>query len=365
MAFCGLRTCHRALKPRNSGTMSPLQLPCAPDQVDVFLSEPTPGVLDLARELPTGPVVVLGAGGKMGLHLSLMMQRALRAAGRADRVLAVSRFSTLRDREDFDRHGVETIACDLTDSAALAALPDAATLFFMAGVKFGTTGASRLLQRVNVELPRKVAERYRNARIAAYSTGCVYPFVATNSGGATERTPVQANGEYAASCVAREEAFMAGSREHGTRVALIRLNYSVEFRYGLLVDIAQKVMREEPLDVTMGHVNAIWQRDAVAHSICALRLAASPAVPVNITGPGTLSVRDIAQRFAGLLGKPAYIVGTEAATAWLNNASRAHREFGLPETSLEQMMQWIVAWLQQDGTTWGKPTGFEKRDGKY
>jgi nucleoside-diphosphate-sugar epimerase len=148
-------------------------------------------------------------------------------------------------------------------------------------------------------------------------------------------------------------------------VALIRLNYSVEFRYGLLVDIAQKVMADEPIDVAMGHVNVIWQRDAVAHSICALRLAGSPAVPVNVTGTGTLSVRDLAQRFAAMMGRHPRITGTEAGTAWLNDAAWAHREFGAPETSVEEMMPWVLAWLQQEGRTWGKPTGFEKRDGKY
>ena len=340
-------------------------LPCAPGQVDEFLSDPTRRVIATLGKVSAGPVVVLGAGGKMGLHLSMMVKRALTAAGRGDRVIAVSRFSTLRDREDFERHGVETIACDLTDAAALAALPHAPTVFFMAGVKFGTSGASQLLQQVNVELPKKVARRYRDARIVAYSTGCVYPFVPTNSGGATEETPTAPNGEYAASCLAREEAFEEGSREFGTAVALIRLNYSVEFRYGTLVDIAQKVMREETIDVTMGHLNVIWQRDAVAHSICALELAGSPAVPINVTGPETLSVRELAQRFGALLEKTPRLTGAEAETAWLSNAAQSHRVFGAPETALEEMMRWIVAWLKQDGATWGKPTGFEKRDGKY
>lgn len=345
--------------------MSFPQLPCAPEQVDEFLSEPTARVIETLSRIPAGPVLVLGAGGKMGLHLTLMVRRALTASGRADRVIAVSRFSTLRDREDFEHRGVETMACDLTDDAALAALPDAPTVFFMAGVKFGTTGATHLLQQVNVELPRKVAERYRRSRIVAYSTGCVYPFVPVDSGGATEQTPPEPNGEYAESCLARESAFAEGSRTHGTPVALIRLNYSVEFRYGLLVDIAQKVQREEPVDVTMGHVNVIWQRDAVAHSICALDLAGSPAVPVNVTGPDTLAVRDLAERFGRLLGKAPRIIGSEERTAWLNNAASSHRVFGAPEASLDQMIGWIVAWLQNDGATWGKPTGFEKRDGKY
>ncbi|MGH8017280.1 MAG: NAD-dependent epimerase/dehydratase family protein [Opitutaceae bacterium] len=340
-------------------------LPCAPDTADLFLSTPRPGVLESLGRAGDGPVVVLGAGGKMGLHLALMLRRAFAALGRENRVIGVSRFSTLRDRDEFERHGVETIACDLTDAVALSALPDAPTVFFMAGVKFGTSGASHLLQQLNVEMPRLVAERYQASRIVAFSTGCVYPFVATESGGATEDTPPYPNGEYAASCIAREEVFAEASRRHGTPVALIRLNYSVESRYGLLLDIAQKVFRNEPVDVTMGHVNVIWQTDAVAHAIRALELASSPAVPVNVTGAETLHVRDLALRFGELLGRSVTITGHEADTAWLNNAGRAHRRFGAPATSLENMMRWIAAWIQHEGKTWNKPTGFERRDGRY
>ncbi len=341
------------------------RLPCAPEAVDAFLSAPPPGVLEtLARAAP-GPLLVLGAGGKMGLHLALMARRAFAAIGRADRVVAVSRFRTLRDRDEFERQGVETIACDLTDAAALAALPDAPTVFFMAGVKFGTSGAPDLLRQLNVEMPRQVAERCRASRIVAFSTGCVYPFVPTGSGGATEDTQPYPNGEYAGSCLAREEAFADASRRHGTAVALIRLNYAVEFRYGLLLDIAQKVFRNEPVDVTMGHVNVIWQTDAVAHAIRALDLAASPAAPVNVTGAETLRVRDLASRFGELLGRAVTIDGQEADTAWLSNAGRAHRRFGPPATSLDDMMRWTAAWVRHEGKTWNKPTGFERRDGRY
>lgn len=332
--------------------------------MDDFLSAPQPGVAEALARV-RGPILVLGAGGKMGLHLSVMVRRALADLGRDDRVVAVSRFRTLRDRDDFARRGVETIACDLTDEAALAALPEAPTVFFMAGVKFGTAGAPELLRQINVEMPRRVAERYRGAHIVAFSTGCVYPFVEPASGGASEDTPPNPPGEYAASCLAREEAFAEGARRWGTPSALIRLNYSVEFRYGLLVDIAQKVLRDEPVDVTMGYVNVIWQSDAVAHAIRALDLVGSPAVPVNVTGPEILSVRDLAARFGALFSHEVRITGTEAETAWLNDASRTHRRFGPPAVSLDQMTRWIAAWLQQDGSTWGKPTGFERRDGRF
>ena len=339
-------------------------LPCPPDGVDAFLGEPSPETAAvLART--SGPVLVLGAGGKLGLHLSVMLQRALTRLGRPTALTAVSRFQTLRDRDDFARHGVATQAADLGDPAALAALPDAPTVFFLAGVKFGTAAAPELLQRINVEIPRLVAERFQQARIVAFSSGCVYPFVRPDSGGATEATPPAPVGDYAASCLAREVAFAEVSRQRGTRVALIRLNYAVEFRYGLLVDLAQRVLQGEPVDVTTGYVNVIWQRDALDHTIRALDLAGSPAVPVNLTGPDVLSVRQLATRFGVLLDRPVTFTGREADTAWLNNAAASHQRFGLPSTSVEQMQRWIAAWLRHGGSTWGKPTGFEQRDGKF
>src|SRR5262249_21609449 len=157
-----------------------------------------------------------------------------------------------------------------------------------------TASAPELLRTFNVEMPRLVAKRFRRSRIVAFSSGCVYPFVSRASGGATEATPPAPVGDYAASVLAREGAVAARAQEHATQVALIRLNYSVEFRYGLLVDIAQKVLCGEPVDVTTGYFNVIWQRDAVEQIIRSLEVAGSPAVPINITGPQTLSVRAVA-----------------------------------------------------------------------
>ena len=339
-------------------------LPCAPAAVDDFLGEPTPRVLEVVARAP-GPFLVLGAGGKIGLHLCVMLRRALEQAGRLDRVLAVSRFATLRDRAAFERRGIETLPCDLGDQASLERLPDAPTVFFLAGVKFGTASSPELLRATNVDLPRRVAEKFARARIVAFSSGCVYPFVTVASGGAREDTPPAPVGDYAASCVAREQAFTAVAAARGTAVALLRLNYSTEFRYGLLVDIAQTVLARRPVDVTTGYVNVIWQSDAVAHSIQALETAGSPAVPINVTGRETLSVRELAQRFGALFQVPVQIVGTEAETAWLNNASHSHRLFGPPRVTLDQMIPWVAQWLQSGGKTWGKPTGFERRDGRF
>ncbi len=339
-------------------------LPCRPAQVDHFLSAPSAEVIECVARLP-GPILVLGAGGKMGLHLCLMLARALVAAGRPEEVIAVSRFKSLHARAEFESQGLAVRDCDLLDPAALAALPDAPTVFYLAGMKFGTAADPDLLHQANVVMPARVAERFRRSRIVAFSTGCVYPFLPPASGGATEATPVDPVGDYALSCVGREQAFISAARQHGTAVALIRLNYAVEFRYGTLVDIAQKVFRGEPVDVTMGYLNAIWQTDALAHSIQAVDLAGSPAVPLNVTGAEILSVRTLAHDFGQLLDRPAHCTGQEAATAWLNNPAYLHTLFGLPPTPVKDMLRWIAAWIRTDGQTWGKPTGFERRDGRF
>lgn len=341
------------------------KLPCAPDQIDHFLSEPSAGVVETASAMK-GPVGVLGAGGKMGLHVSAMIRKALDLAGRKDvPVYAVSRFGSVNSREEFSRFGVDTIAADLLDAAALSELPDLGTVFFLAGIKFGTGNDPDALRRYNEEMPSLVANRFRSAVTVALSTGCVYPFVGVDSAGSNENDAPSPSGDYAVSCRGREMAFENISRKTGTPVVLIRLNYSVEFRYGVLVDIAQKVLLGEPVDVSMGSFNAIWQRDAVDHIIRSSEVAANPAVPLNITGAPPLSVRSVAMEFGRLLDREPILTGCEESTAWLSNPTRAHSLFGAPEASYKQMMEWIAAWLLAGGYTHGKPTKFEVRDGKY
>lgn len=339
-------------------------LPCPPATVDDFLAEPTCAVTaSLGRG--TGDYLVLGAGGKMGLHICRMLRKGLDRTGRAARVTAVSRFSSVNDREQFEACGVETVACDLSDAAGVESLDHADNVIFMAGAKFGTSGQPDLLRRMNVEMPEMVAARFSRSRITAFSTGCVYSYMPVDSLGSSEDSETQPVGTYAQSCLGREQAFRRSSQEFGTSLALIRLNYSVEFRYGVLVDIAQKVLRDEPIDVTMGHVNLIWQRDAVAHTLLAHELASPAPFVINITGPGVHRVRDLAESLGRLLGRTPRFTGTEASTAWLNDASRSHGLFGKPETTLEQMLEWVAAWQLQGLSTLGKPTGFEKRDGNF
>ncbi|MCX7886813.1 MAG: NAD(P)-dependent oxidoreductase [Verrucomicrobiae bacterium] len=334
------------------------------EQLEERLSEPTPGVIETLRQLP-GDVAVLGVGGKMGPTLARMVRRAINALGRRDRVFGIARFSTPGLGAQLQRHGVEPIACDLLDREAVARLPDTANVIFMAGQKFGTTQGPELTWAMNTLVPAHAAERYKNSRIVAFSTGCVYPLVPIASGGSRETDELGPPGDYANSCVGRERIFTYFSRRNGTPVALIRLNYAIDLRYGVLLDVALKVWNGEPVDVTMGYVNVIWQRDANAYAIQSLAHAASPPFILNVTGPELISVRELAQEFARRFQRPAKIIGQEAPTAWLNNASRAHQLFGLPTVGVGQLIDWVADWVQHGGPTLGKPTHFEVRNGKF
>jgi nucleoside-diphosphate-sugar epimerase len=300
----------------------------------------------------------------MGPTLARMARRGADSAGRARRVVAVSRFSS-GGREALEAHGVETIACDLLEPGAVAALPDAPNVIYMAGRKFGSTGAESLTWAMNCHLASVVASRYARSRVVAFSTGNVYGLVRAGRGGSREDDPPVPVGEYAMSCLGRERMFQYFSLQHGTPVVLLRLNYAVEMRYGILVDLATRIMAGEPIDVTMGHVNVIWQGDANAMAIAALRLAASPPVTVNIAGPGELSVRDLASRLAARLERPVRLVGAEAPDALLSNSSYGRSVLGEPAVSVEQLLDWTAAWLAAGGRTSGKPTQFGSRDGRF
>jgi len=323
-------------------------------------SQPDRSVIESLREVDSN-VLVIGAGGKMGFHLSRMIHRALTELKSRHRVIAISRFGSAGATELFDDQGIETISVDLTREGAVENLPDANNIFFLAGVKFGTGDNPEVLHQMNVDLPSRVARRYGNSKIVALSTGCVYSFTKPASGGSVETDPLNPPGEYANSCVEREQAF----RDSGARTSLIRLNYSVDLRYGVLVDIAQKVLLEKPIDVTTGFANVIWQGDAIAYIVKALTKAASPPFVINVTGKRVLSVRDVAQRFAQRCCKDVTFIGTEKETAWLNNASKSHQLWGQPSISEDELIEWVADWLLSGGPTLHKPTRFEVRDGKY
>lgn len=330
--------------------------------LDDFMTIPPPELLAEMRTLK-GDILVLGVGGKMGPTLARM---AKRAAPLGMRVIGVARFSEPGLREALGQAGVETISADLLDRDALERLPKAANVVFMAGRKFGATGDVPLTWAMNVQVPAMVAEMFKASRIVAFSTGCVYPFVPVDSGGATEDVPpIPPPGDYATSCVGRERMFEYFSARHGTPGRLFRLNYAIDMRYGVLHDVGRKVRDGETIDLAMGHVNVIWQGDANAIALRCLAHATTPTSPINVTGPQTIEVRWLAGEFGKLLGREPTFSGKPAPTGWLNNSARMVEEFGPPNVPLAKMIEWTADWLQRDMATLNKPTHYEVRDGKY
>ena len=333
-------------------------------QLESHLSEPTAEVIAAIAALE-GDILILGVGGKMGPTLAKQAKRAIDSAGIAKSVIGVSRFSTPGIREDLHEVGIETITADLLSENSLQNLPDIQNVILMAGRKFGSTGNESLTWAMNGYMPGRVAEKFRDSRLVVFSTGNVYPLTPVSHGGATENSTVAPIGEYAQSCLSRERICTHFSLQSGTPMAILRLNYAVDLRYGILLDIAEKVYAEESISLKMGNVNVIWQGDANAIALRAFAHCQSPPLILNVTGPETISIRYLALRFGTLFNKSTSFEGQEAETALLSNASQCHRLFGYPRVSLEQMIEWVAEWVRIDGTTFRKPTHFEVRDGKF
>jgi nucleoside-diphosphate-sugar epimerase len=332
--------------------------------LEELLSEPSAAAVGAIRRV-AGDVVVLGVAGKMGPTLARMARRAVEAAGVSARVIGVSRFSSPDQQRALEQHGIETVRCDLLDEAALSRLPDAPNVIFMAGRKFGSTGDESYTWGMNTYLPALVCRRYGASRIVAFSTGNVYGLTPKGRGGSREEDAPAPIGEYAMSCLGRERMFEYFSRAHAVRVAIVRLNYAAEMRYGVLADLAARVLRGEPIDVTMGYFNVIWQADANAMALAALARAASPPVVVNVAGAEELSVRQTSAELARLMGVDVSFTGIEAADALLSNASRARALFGEPRVDAARLLAWTADWTQRGGASLGKPTHFESRSGRF
>ncbi|HEY0995067.1 MAG TPA: NAD(P)-dependent oxidoreductase [Gemmatimonadaceae bacterium] len=340
--------------------------PRSEEALEERLSRPRAETVAALREAP-GDLLVLGAGGKMGPSLARMAARAAAdaGAGRPRRVVAVSRFGDAAARAALEAHGVETIAADLLDRAALDALPDAPNVVFMAGQKFGTSGAPSRTWAMNALVPATVAERFRDARLVAFSTGNVYPLTSVTGAGSREDDPPAPVGEYAMSCLARERLLEDAAARRGTRVAIVRLNYANDLRYGVLTDLAVKVSEGTPVPVAMGWVNVIWQGDANRIALECLPRAQVPPFVVNVTGAERLEVRALATAIGERLGIPPRFEGEEGPDALLSDTALMQRTFAPPELPAPVLLDWVSAWVAAGGRLLGKPTHFEERRGRF
>jgi nucleoside-diphosphate-sugar epimerase len=332
--------------------------------LDELLTRPRAELVRFIKSVRS-PLVVLGAGGKMGPSLAVLARRAAEAAGHKLDVIAVSRFSNETARRWLEERGVRTQSCDLYDADAVRKLPTAQNVIFLVGHKFGTTQSPAITWAANVIVPARVAERYADSRIVALSTGNVYPHSPVAQGGSVESDPLTPLGEYANATVGRERIFEFYSNRNGTRLALLRLFYALEMRYGVLRDLADKVWAGKTIDLTNGHFNCIWQGDANEMAIRSLALTSLPPAAYNLTSAETLSARKIATWLGELMGKPAQFAGTESNTALLGNTTKLRAQLGDPPTPLDAMIRWTADWVKRGGRSLGKPTYFEVRDGRY
>lgn len=348
-------------------TAIPAMLPSRIDNVEhleELLSQPSAAAVEAMGRLQ-GDLILLGVGGKMGPTLARMALRASQAAGVQRRIIGAARFSSQDLEAQLRALGLETIRCDLLDSAQLERLPEAPNVIYMAGLKFGASGQSALTWAMNSFLPGLVCRKFRRSRIVAFSTGNVYNLSPLTRGGCVETDPLDPVGEYAVSAMGRERIFEHFSRTLGLPVAILRLNYATEMRYGVLLDLALQVQAGTPIDLAMGNWNAIWQADANAMTLCAFDHAASPPFVLNIAGPEILSVRRVSEQLGQLLGQAVTFTGQEAPDALLSNGQLGHRLCGYPRVGPQQMILWLADWVRRGGQTLGKPTHFEVRDGVF
>jgi hypothetical protein len=328
--------------------------------LDDLLCRPSQALIDDLAKVD-GDIMILGVAGKMGPTLAGLAKAALPDR----RVIGVARFSDAGVKHWLESRGVETLNCDLLDQAAITALPKIKNIIFMAGRKFGAEDDLSLTWAMNAHVPALVAQAFRHSRIVTFSTGCVYPFVPVGGSGADESLAPNPPGEYAQSCVGRERMFEYFSRQFATPGRLFRLNYAIDMRYGVLHDIAGKILGGEPIDVSLGHVNFIWQGDASAQALRCLAHCDTPISPINVSGHEILAVRDLATRLGAWLGREPIIVGSEEPTAWLTDTSLAVKLFGLPIVDTDQLIAWTADWVARSMPSLGKPTKYEVRDGRY
>lgn len=333
-------------------------------ELENMLTAPSDRLIEDLKKID-GDLLILGVGGKMGPTLAKLAKRAIDEANLEKRVIGVSRFSSGNLREELEEAGIETISCDLLNDEALQALPNVKNIIYMAGNKFGTVGNEHFTWAMNAYLAGRIAEKFKDSRIIAFSTGNVYPLTNVLTNGCTEDFPVNPVGEYAQSCLGRERVLTYFSHKHKTPMLIFRLNYAIDLRYGVLLEIAKHVYEGKAIDLSMGNVNVIWQGDANEYALRSLLHVDNPPTLLNITGPETLSVRWVAKEFGKRFGKEALYVNEESDRALLNNASQAHKLFGYPRVSVQEMMDMVADWVMNDGEMHNKPTHFQEREGAF
>ena len=339
----------------------------APDSVHALeevLSQPTPAVIEMMSRLE-GDLVLLGVGGKMGPSMARMARRAVQEAGTNQRVIGVSRFSDPVVRDQLESWGVETVSCDLLDPEAVNQLPLAENMIYLAGFKFGASQDPGRLWAMNCLAPSLVSRHYRDSRIVAFSTGNVYRAVSADSGGSREDDAIEPHGEYAMAALGRERIFQYFSQAHDIPMALLRLNYAHDLRYGVFVDVAQELLAGNPVDISTAHVNIVWLADANAMTLRALEHVRAPLQVINVTGPEMLNVKTVSEQLAEELGVKATFTGQERTTALLSNATLGIECLGAPEVSADQVIRWTADWVGNQRPLLDKPTKFQVQDGKY
>lgn len=334
------------------------------EMLEELLAVPLETLVEAVKRLD-GDIMILGIAGKMGVSMGRLAMNAIREAGVKKKVIGVSRFSNADDRAKLEEWGIETLPCDLLERAQVEALPKVKNVVFMAGRKFGTDGSEALTWAMNTLAPSYVAEHFRESRIVAFSTGCVYPLATVEQGGCAEEVVPAPVGDYSQSCLGRERIFDYASRKFGTKLLLFRLNYAVDLRYGVLHDIGRSLWEGREVDNSVGHFNVIWQGDANANALRALELCESPGAVLNATGPETASVEQVALRMGRLMGKEVRFKGSPGPFQYLNDSAKMCRIFGYPRVSLDQLILWQADWIRNGGVSIGKPTHFEVSNGKF
>lgn len=333
-------------------------------ELEEKLSQPTPELISDLGEID-GDIMILGVGGKMGPSLAKLAVNAINEGGFRKKVIGVSRFSNKKTRSQLEEFGVETIAGDLLNEDFLKSLPDCKNVIYMAGNKFGTAGNEHFTWAMNAYLPGRVAEKYRESRIVVFSSGNIYPFMPIESKGASEAVKPSPLGEYAQSCLGRERVFEHFAIKNNTPMLIYRLNYAVDLRYGVLLEIAKSVFKEKPIDLTTGYANVIWQGDANSYALRSLLHCSTPTKFLNITGPEVISIKKLAKLFGKLMVKKVQFSAKSELTALLNDASHSFELFGKPQVQLQQIIEWTADWVMANGEDFGKPTHFQERKGNY